>query len=79
MFPIALWNVNDRVSTSLPRTDSSTEGWHNAFAKRLSVAHPTMTKLIDRIRRDQSKFEIDVVQLLTRARTETEEEEVSPP
>jgi hypothetical protein len=63
MFPIALWNIHDRVSMSLPRTNNSIEGWHNAFAKRVAVAHPIITKLTDRIRREQSKFEIDVVQI----------------
>ena len=63
MFPIKLWNVHDRVSANLPRTNNSIEGWHNAFAKRVSIAHPTITKLADRIRREQSKFEIDVAQI----------------
>jgi hypothetical protein len=63
MFPIALWNIYDRVSTSFPRTNNSIEGWHSAFDKRAAVAHPTITKLTDRIRREQSKFEIDVAQI----------------
>jgi hypothetical protein len=63
MFPIALWNIHDRASTSLPRSNNSIEGWHNAFAKRVAVAHPTITKLTDRIRGEQSKFEIDVAQI----------------
>jgi hypothetical protein len=63
MFPIALWNIHDRVSTSLPRTKNSIEGWHNAFAKRVAIAHPTIIKLTDRIRHEQCKFEIDVVQI----------------
>jgi hypothetical protein len=63
MFPIALWNIHDRVSTSLPRTNNSIEGWHNAFAKRVAIAQPNITKLTDRIRREQSEFEIDVAQI----------------
>jgi hypothetical protein len=55
--------VHDRVSANLLRTNDSIEGWHNAFAKRVSIAHPTISKLSDRIRREQSKFEIDIVQI----------------
>ena len=62
-FPIELWNVYDRVSTNLPGTNDSIEGWHNAFAKRVSMVHPTINKLADKIRREQSKFEVDVAQI----------------
>ncbi|CAM4850280.1 unnamed protein product [Rotaria magnacalcarata] len=41
----------------------SVEWWHNAFAKRVSIAHPTITKLTDKIRREQSKFEVDIAQI----------------
>ncbi|CAF1515142.1 unnamed protein product [Adineta ricciae] len=59
-FPIELWNVYDRVSENLPRTNNSIEGWHNAFAQRVSIAHPTINKLTDKIRTEQSKFELDI-------------------
>jgi hypothetical protein len=39
------------------------EGWHNAFANRVSIIHPTIPKLVDKIRREQSKFEIDIAQI----------------
>jgi hypothetical protein len=63
LFSMELWNVYDRVSTNLPRSNNSIEGWHNAFATRVSIAHPTITKLTDKIRREQSKFEIDIAQI----------------
>lgn len=62
-FPIELWNIYDRVSANLPRSNNSIEGWHNAFAKRVSIVHPTINKLTDKIRREQSKFEVDVAQI----------------
>ena len=40
------------------------EGWHNAFANRVVISHPTVEKLTEKIRLEQSKFEIDIAQLL---------------
>ena len=40
------------------------EGWHNAFANRVSISHPTVTKLTEKIRREQSKFEVDIAKIL---------------
>ena len=62
-FPIELWNVHDRVSQNLPRSNNSIEGWHNAFAQRVSITHPTINKLTAKIRTEQSKFEIDIAQI----------------
>lgn len=59
-----LWNVYDRVMANLPRSNNSVEGWHNAFANRVAVAHPTIKKLAEKIRREQSKFEVDIAQIL---------------
>ena len=48
----------------LPRSNNSVEGWHNAFANRVITTHPTIKKLAEKIRREQSKFEVDINQLL---------------
>jgi hypothetical protein len=63
LFPIEIWNIYDRVSSNLPRSNNSIEGWHNAFATRVSIAHPCVSKLAEKIRREQSKFEVDIAQL----------------
>ena len=63
LFPIELWNMYDRVSQNLPRSNNSIEGWHNAFSKRVSIAHPTITKLTEKIRLEQSKFEVEIAQI----------------
>ncbi|CAF0977838.1 unnamed protein product [Didymodactylos carnosus] len=57
-----LWNIYERVVDDLPRSNNSVEGWHSAFANRVSISHPTLAKLADKIRREQSKFEIDIAQ-----------------
>ena len=62
-FSIELWNVYDRVISNLPRSNNSIEGWHNAFAQRVSISHPTINKLTGKIRVEQSKFEIDIAQI----------------
>ena len=59
-----MWNVYDRVMLNLPRSNNSVEGWHNAFATRVTIAHPTIHKLAEKIRHEQSKFEVDIAQLL---------------
>ena len=63
-FDHTLWNIYDRVVADLPRSNNSVEGWHSAFATRVASAHPTVKRLADQIRREQSKFEIDIAQLL---------------
>ena len=39
------------------------EGWHNAFANRVVISHPTVEKLTEKMRLEQSKFEIDIAQI----------------
>ena len=63
MFPIELWNAYDRTMMNLPRSNNSIEGWHNEFAKRVAIVHPSVTKLAEKIRREQSKFEMDNAQI----------------
>ena len=38
------------------------EGWHNVIANRVAISHPTVEKLNEKIRLEQSKFEIDIAQ-----------------
>ena len=63
-FHLTLWSVYDRVIGNLPRSNNSVEGWHKTFATRVSISHPTVVKLVEKIRREQSKFEIDIAQIL---------------
>ena len=63
MFPIELWNTSDRTIMNLPRSNNSIKGWHNAFAKRVAIVHPSVTKLAEKIRPEQSKFEMNIAQI----------------
>ncbi|CAF3244398.1 unnamed protein product, partial [Rotaria sp. Silwood2] len=59
-----LWNVYDRVVATIPRSNNSVEGWHNAFANRVALNHPNIVKLSKKICREQSKFEVDMAKIL---------------
>ncbi|CAF4165667.1 unnamed protein product [Rotaria sordida] len=59
-FSIQTWNVYDRVLQDLPRSNNSIEGWHRAFNNRVSMKHPTITKLAKCILREQANFEMDI-------------------
>ncbi|CAF2043833.1 unnamed protein product [Rotaria magnacalcarata] len=59
-----LWNIHDRVAATVPRPNNSVEGRHNAFADRVAISHSTIVKLGEKIRREQSKFEVDMTKIL---------------
>ncbi|CAM4983192.1 unnamed protein product [Rotaria socialis] len=63
-FDHKLWNIHDRVVATVPRSNNSVEGWHNAFASRVAISHPTIVKLGEKIRREQSKFEVGMAKIL---------------
>lgn len=52
------------VIQHLPRSNNSVEGWHNAFAKRVCHKHPTLTKLVKKIRIEQAANEVALERLL---------------
>ncbi|CAF1156767.1 unnamed protein product, partial [Rotaria magnacalcarata] len=64
LFDHKLWNIHDRVIAATPRSNNSVEGWHNAFANRVSISHPNIVKLTEKIHREQSKFELDTAKIL---------------
>ncbi|CAF5137476.1 unnamed protein product [Rotaria magnacalcarata] len=63
-FDHKLWNIHDRVVATVPRPNNSVEGWHNAFANRVAISHSTIVKLGEKVRREQSKFEVDMTKIL---------------
>ena len=54
-----LWNVYDRVIQGLPRSNNAIEEWHQTFDNRVSIKHPSITRLAKCILREQARFEID--------------------
>lgn len=61
-FPQELWNVYERVVQDLPRTNNSIEGWHRAFDLRVAITHPTLCRLVDRLRKEQADNELLIEQ-----------------
>ena len=55
---------NELPSLIFPRSNNAVEGWHNVFANRVAISHPTVEKLTEKIRLEQSKFEIDIARHL---------------
>jgi hypothetical protein len=60
LFAIQLWNVRDRVTDGLPRTNNSVEAWHRSFQQTIDCHHPSVFKLIGQFRKEQDKVEIDI-------------------
>lgn len=62
-FPIDLWNVQKAVTNHWPRTNNAAEGWHNRFSSRLRERHPSLWKLIQFMKSEQSVTETKMTQL----------------
>ena len=60
MFPHTLWNIHRRVVNDLPRTNNLLEGWHGQFNQCVTIAHPTIWKLIKALRRDATIQQVRV-------------------
>ncbi|KAL8580683.1 hypothetical protein ACOMHN_004725 [Nucella lapillus] len=57
-FDVTMWNVYNRVGDNLPRTNNSVEGWHRAFDQRMSVTHPTLGRLVSKLRKEQASTKL---------------------
>ena len=55
-YPIATWNVYERTINDLPRTNNSTEAWHNQFAQAIRE-HPSSYELIEEMLLEQKNTE----------------------
>ena len=61
LFPIALWNVHDRMAHGYTRTNNAVEGMHNSFSNYLlDGARPTVWAFIEGLKRQQSLANIDM-------------------
>lgn len=58
-----VWSVFDRVEQGLPRTNNSLEGWHGALQKSMGYHYPTIYKLIETLKLEQSYTENRIARL----------------
>ena len=56
-FETEMWSMYQRAEPGLPRTNNAVEGWHRAFQHTVGYAHPTVYKLINSMRLQQSHTE----------------------
>ena len=54
IFPIIVWNMHQRVTDRMPRTNNSVEGRHNAFSHGTRHTHPSFVKLLSFLQKEQS-------------------------
>ncbi|XP_066969100.1 uncharacterized protein [Macrobrachium rosenbergii] len=52
-FPIALWNIFERVKLNRSRTNNSIEGYHNALQSSMTNMHPNLWKLISYLKKEE--------------------------
>lgn len=60
LFPISVWNMFNRVTSDLPRTNNSVEGWHRAFQQTVDCHNPSIFKIIEHFRKEQNQMEIQL-------------------
>lgn len=64
MFPIALWNVNERVLNEDDRTNNFSEANNRKLNTVFSVDHPTVFKFIDGLRKMQVGRDAEVERMI---------------
>ncbi|XP_042228041.1 uncharacterized protein LOC121870325 [Homarus americanus] len=62
VFELRLWNILERNTRGLPRTTNSLEGWHRGFEQRKAITHPTVCRLVSKLRKEQSDWELTIEQ-----------------
>ena len=63
LFPIAMWNVCDRMAGGLPRTNNSLEGWHRGFSSTISSSQPDIYKLVRALRREEATARVTMAHI----------------
>ena len=62
LFPVKLWNMFNRATEELPRTNNNIEAWHNSFQANVSSTHPTFWKFLEVLLREERIFRVRMFQ-----------------
>ncbi|KAG0730146.1 MOB kinase activator-like 4 [Chionoecetes opilio] len=57
-FELSMWNTLERIKQDLPRTTNSRREWHREFEQRMAITHPTVCRLVSKLRKEQSDCEL---------------------
>ena len=60
------WNLHDSTKMLLPRSSNLAEGWHHGFHSMLSCNNPTIWKLLDCLKAEQSLTDVKLTRRLLR-------------
>lgn len=63
LFDIKMWNVTERITAGLSRTNKSIEGWHHGLQLRVAVSHPNLCRLVRKLKKEQSEWELTIEQV----------------
>lgn len=67
MFAITIWNQSSNIAKGLNKTNNAVKGFHNGFNHLIGAAqcaHPTIWKLIDASKKQQSLIDLRIEQHL---------------
>jgi hypothetical protein len=62
LYEISVWNCYHSVLNDLPKTNNACEGFHHGFSALLGSHHPTIYKLIDGFKEQQTLTELTIHQ-----------------
>jgi len=48
----------------LPKTNNNIEGWHRAFSSLLAASHPSISRLIEILKKEQHLTDIKINQFI---------------
>jgi cellulase/cellobiase CelA1 len=61
-YAIQQWNCHHSVLEGLPKTNNSAEGFHHGFINLIGASHPTIFRLINGLKDQQSLTELKIQQ-----------------
>ena len=66
LYPIAFWNMRNRVIDKLPRTNNSLEGFHSALKHSMACKKPNIWKFIDVLKKEETLTQTKILHLQLR-------------